>query len=146
MFNFLEQQNRIEQFIKDNYKNYLEEYNISEPEVTTDFIDLDRFKNSFTLFIDFSKMNFGSSFDDDCSDAEKLQVSIFLVLRNDTSKNLRDRLLNASSAFYSMIKADNDFGVALSTTVNDLNYFNYVEGTKYIMMGEFSLTLNIEAV
>jgi hypothetical protein len=142
MIDFLEQQEKLELFIKDNYQKYLDKYGIKSFEVTTDFLDFDRYKNDFTLFIDFSKVNFSS--DDDCYDTEKLSVNFFLVVRNDTSKNIKTKLLDSSSALYTMIKENNSLGMFYKTIINEIQFYNYAEGSKYIMIADFDIALELE--
>jgi hypothetical protein len=83
--NFKQQQEAVINYIKDNYKNYLPSH-ITEPEITTEFLDFDKFKSNFTLFIDFARIDFRqSNYADDCEDIEHLALTIYLVHRNNTS-------------------------------------------------------------
>jgi hypothetical protein len=137
------QQETIKEFIENNYSDYLTEYSIELPKITTEVLDFDKFKSSFTLFLDFNKINIEDS--DDCGDIEKLNITIFLVVRNDTIDNLRKKLLNATSAFIDMRKSDNSFGTAMRSKVNNIDFYNFAaDGTKYINIAAFDITLDIE--
>jgi hypothetical protein len=140
---FFEQQNKIIDCIKNNYGTYLG--NISLPEVITDMLDFDKYKNDFSLFVEMSKLNFNrSSFDDDCGDIETLNITCYLVFRNKSPQELNKNLLNASYAFYRLLSKHNTLDVAEKTTINEVNFYKYVEGTKNIVCSEFDLTLEIE--
>ncbi|MDR1159841.1 MAG: hypothetical protein LBK69_04365 [Syntrophomonadaceae bacterium] len=142
--NFKDQQTALISFLSTNYKNYLPAY-ISEPGITTEFLDFDKFKGDFTLFIDFSQIDFQqSNYKDDCGDIEHLSLTVYLARRNNTSTILQSDILDAAYAFYEMIKNDSSLGIAQSTTINSIDFFRYVEATKYICVAEISLSLTIE--
>jgi hypothetical protein len=141
---FKEQQDTLIDFIKDNYKNYLPSH-IDEPEITQEFLDFDRFKNDFTIFIDFSKIGFpNSNYKDDCGDIENLSVVIYLVHRNNQSAILNELNLDASFAFYKMIQENPSLGIAQETMIESLDFYKYIEGQKYLVCTEINLSLNIE--
>jgi hypothetical protein len=142
--NFKEQQNTIINFIKNNYKKYLPPY-ISEPEITTDFLDFDKYKGNFTLFIDFSQIDFRqSNYEDDCRDIENLSLVIYLVHRNNQSTILNDNNLETAYSFYELLKENQSLGIAQNTTINSIDFYKYVEGTKYLVCSEINLSLDIE--
>jgi hypothetical protein len=139
--NFKEQEEKLIQFITDNYRNY---YSL-EPEIVMDFLDFDKYKKDFTLFIDFSRIDFRqSNYDDDCGDIEHLLVTIYLVRRNDTPAKIQADLLDASWALYKMIRDKLSLGIAQNTSINSIDFYRYVEGTKYLVCSEFTLSLDIE--
>jgi hypothetical protein len=142
--NFKDQQNAIINFISNNYKTYLPPQ-ISEPEITTEFLDFDRFKNDFTLFIDFAQIDFRqSNYQDDCGVIEHLSLVIYLAHRNNQSKVLQDNNLTSAYAFYEMLIKNSRLGVAQSTTINSIDFYNWVEGNKYLVISEINLSLDIE--
>jgi hypothetical protein len=142
--NFKDQQTALISFLSTNYKNYLPAY-ISEPDITTEFLDFDRFKGDFTLFIDFSQINFQqSNYEDDCGDIEHLSLTVYLARRNNISATLQSDILDAAYSFYEMIKNDQRLGIAQSTTIDSIDFFKYVEATKYICVAEIDLSLNVE--
>jgi hypothetical protein len=142
--NFREQQEEIINFITTNYPTYLPPI-IPAPEITTEFLDFDRFKNDFTLFIDFSRIDFQQSrYDDDCGDIEHLSLVVYLVHRNNKSEILQDKNLESSWAFYTMIKENIGLDVAQDSTIESIDFYNYVEGSKYLVITEMNLSLSIE--
>jgi hypothetical protein len=142
--NFKEQQTAIINFITTNYPGYLPP-DITTPEITTEFLDLDKFKNDFTLFIDFSQINFrNSAYDDDCGDIENLSLIIYLVHRNNTCKILQNKKLDSAYSFYNMVKKTNNLGVAQNISIDSIDFYNWVEGTKYLVVTEINLSLIIE--
>jgi hypothetical protein len=141
--NFKEQQTALINFITDNYKNYLPAH-VSEPEITIEFLDFDKFKGDFTLFIDFARIDFPqSNYEDDCEDIENLSLTIYLVHRNNKSEILQANNLDASYSFYEMIKDKPRLGIAQNTTIDSIDFYKNVEGTKYLVCSEFTLSLLI---
>jgi hypothetical protein len=141
---FKEQQDTLINFIKDNYKNYLPSH-ITEPEITTEFLDFDKFKNNFTLFIDFTKIGFpNSNYDDDCGDIENLSLTVYLVHRNNQSAILNELNLDTSFAFYKMIQENQSLGIAEKTNIESIDFYKYTEGNKYLVCTEINLILEVE--
>jgi len=135
-------QTKIIEYIDSNYERYLSKYGIKKPQITTDFIDLDKYKNNFTLFIDFNKINFNKTkFTDDCSRSMQFQISIYLVFRNNTSEKLKEIMLDGASAFYSLM---NNTDFTQEVTITELNNYNIVEGSKFIVISEFTMNIGIE--
>jgi hypothetical protein len=142
--NFYDQQNAIINFLTINYKKYLPP-SIMEPEITDEFLDFDKFKKDFTLFIDFNRIDFRSSnYDDDCGDIEHLSLVIYLVHRNNTSRILNENNLASAYAFYEMLKENSRLGVADNTTIDSIDFYKYVEASKYLMCTEINLSLDVE--
>jgi hypothetical protein len=122
--NFKEQQTKIIDYIKANYKKYI---TISEPIYTTEFLDFDKFKGNFTFFIDFNQIKFPSSqYEDDCKNVEQLALTVYLVFRNAQSDVLKENCLDASWSFYKMIgdlqiETINDF------SIESIDLYDYVD-------------------
>ena len=125
----LEQEKFIQLIDKNSFK--------IKPEITMEFLDLDKFKNDFTLFVEFSNLTFGNKLDDDCQQYGNLTVQCYLVFRNNPSKQLNENLLEATDEFYRLLK-DNDI------KINSLDFYNYATGTKYIVASEFNISLDIK--
>jgi len=143
MLDLKQLQSDIVKYIEENYQNYLNEYNIYDFIIRLDFLDLDRFKNNFNIFIDFNKINFNQSkFTDDCCKSMQFQVSFYLVHRNDKSENLMDRMLNSATAFCKLMNDDISFAQEL--IIESLQNYNIVEGTQNIVISEFNIRLDIE--
>jgi hypothetical protein len=144
MISFFEQQEKIKEFIENNYKEQLDEYNIKMPLIVADFLDLDKYKGDFTLFIDFDKLEFPvTQYSDDCELIEKLSIKFFLVMRNDTHIKLKENLLNATFAFYKMYRNNPRFNISDNTTLLATNFFDYVEATKYIVASEIGMSMEV---
>jgi hypothetical protein len=144
MVNFREQKEKILEFIEKNYINYLpDEFKIFE--LTTDFLDFDKFKNNFTVFVDFSQINFRqSNYEDDCEDIEHLALKIYLVHRNNQNEILQSNNLDAAFAFYQMIKDNPSLGIAQKIVIESIYFYKYVEGQKYLVCTEINLSRDIE--
>jgi hypothetical protein len=141
---FKEQQDALVQFIIDNYGACLPAH-IPAPEITTEFLDFDKFKGDFTLFVDFEKITIGQSkYADDCSDGESLSVTIYLVRRNNTHAVLQADILDAAWAFYQLVKNKPSMGISVHTAIDGITMYKYVEGTKYLVCSEITLTLDTE--
>ena len=129
--NLKQEQEQFVEFIKNNY-------NVN-CDITTEFLDLDKFKSDITLFIGFDNINFElSKYDDDCMNYGKLNVSCYLVVRNDTPSNLNNKLLESTDEFYKLIENENYIDL------KNIEFFNYVSGNKYIVATEFTLGLLIK--
>jgi hypothetical protein len=146
MINFRGTQERFIQFLEDNYKNYLPEYLADKNiEYVDDFLDFDQYKNDFTMFIDFSKIDFrNGGYDDDCHKTINMEIEIYIVRRNNKSKILRADTLDAASSFCRMILSENSYmDLALNANINSIDFYNYVEGNKNLVCAEISLSLTV---
>jgi len=128
-----------------NYEKYLNDYNIKPPKITTEYIDFDKFKNDFVLYMEFDSSSFplADKNNDDCSQTELLKINIYLVFRNDTPKNLNNKTMDATSAFYSMAKELNISGLVFSS-ISKIDFFKYIEGTANIYASKITLDLSLE--
>jgi len=136
-------QEKIIGYIEADYEKYLDRYGMGKPHVSTEFMDLDRHKRDFTLFIDFNRIGFAKGkFADDCSRSAQIGISVFLVFRNAAPEKLREAMLDGASAFYDLMA---NCGIAQETAISELNNFSIVEGSKFIAISEFSLTFEMEA-
>jgi hypothetical protein len=139
--NFKEQQIKIIDYIKANYKNYI---SIPEPIYTIEFIDFDKFKGDFTFFIDFNRINFPSSqYEDDCKNVEQLALTVYLAFRNAQSNVLKENCLDASWAFYKMI-GDLRINTINDFSIESIDFYDWVEGSKCLVISEISCVLNID--
>jgi len=133
------------EYISKNYEGYLKTFNIDQPFYTTEFLDFDKFKKKFICYIEFDTTNFpiNNQFNDDCSQVANLFVNIFLAFREDTPENLNTKMLNATSAFFQMIK--NKRAKNINTAeINRIDFFKYVEGSTNIVASKIVLEMNIE--
>jgi hypothetical protein len=142
--NFRKQQEKLIQFISCNYKNYLPD-SVPEPEITTEFLDFDKFKGGFTVFADFARIDFRqSAWKDDCGDMEHLSVTLYLVHRNNQASVLNDNNMDSAYAFYEMFRDKPGLGIACNAAIDGIEFFKYAEGTKYLVCSEINLSLDIE--
>ena len=144
MIDFKQQQDDLNNYIKDNFPKFLKEHKIEEPFYTNEYLDFDKIKKNFALFLEFDNSTFPTTgnFIDDCSDTEKLLVNVFLVFRNDTPENLNTKMLNATSAFWNMIRLE-QFD-AITTHINKIEFFKYVEGNMNLMSSKITIELTKE--
>jgi hypothetical protein len=141
---FREQQEQLVEFLKENYTGYLPAH-INDPLFTTEFLDFDKFKGDFTVFVDFSRLDFRQSpFRDDCADVEHLSVNMYLLRRNNTSQILKNDILDAAFSLYRMVRAAPDMGISLNTVIESIDFYDYIEGTKNLVCAEFSLSMEVE--
>jgi hypothetical protein len=141
--NFREQQEILIRFITDNYKKYLPAH-VIEPEITTEFLDFDKFKKDFTLFIDFARIDFRqSNYEDDCEDIEHLALTTYLVHRNNKGEVLQSNNLDSAYSFYEMVRENPGLGVAENTAIESIDFYNYVEGNKFLVVSEINFSLQV---
>jgi hypothetical protein len=141
---FKEQQNTIVAFLTENYNEYLPA-SLKNPTFTKDFLDFDKYKGDFTVFVDFERIDFRqSNYEDDCRDIEHLSMTVYLVHRNNQSEILNEKNLDAAFSFYELIKDKPALGVAQNTVIESMDFYRYVEGAKYLVCSEIALSLQIE--
>jgi hypothetical protein len=140
---FREQQEAIIAFIKNNYNNYLPSH-LHNPTYTKDFLDFDKFKDNFTVFIDFSQIDFRqSNYNDDCEDTEHLSLTVYLVHRNNQSEILQSNNLDSAYSFYKMIKDKLNLIFVNEITIDSIDFFNWAEGNKYLVVSKIELSLQV---
>jgi hypothetical protein len=143
MIDFKKQKDSIVNYITLNYPTIINDYNteailiINEPTITTEYLDFDRFKKDFCLFVELDTLNFNTTkFDDDCEKAEIAIYNFYLVLRGDTVSNLDEKLMNASSLFYELMK-EVDIESVKQSTIRSVDFFKYIEGSNNIVASKF---------
>ena len=138
MIDFKKKLDSIKDFMEKTYPKYLETFKLEAPFITTEFLDFDKIKAPFCLFLEFDRITFASPYADDCQGIANISCDVFLVFRNDTIANLDEKLLNASSAFHELFRCER-IPIADGITVNETNFFRYVEGRNTIMASKFSM-------
>jgi hypothetical protein len=142
MVSFKEQIEKIIEFIITNYNDFLPQ-DLQNPTYTTDFLDFDKFKNNFTVFIDYARIDFRqSSFDDDCEDVEHLSLTVYLVHRNNKSETLQNNNLTSAYGFYRMLK-EKRLIIAKDINIESIDFYNWAEANKFLVVSEFTLSLQI---
>jgi hypothetical protein len=141
---FRKQEEIITDYLKNNFEKYLQEFNLKAPEVVNDFLDFDKYKQSFIVFIDFDEVDFPQSgFNDSCSKTQRLAINFYLVFRNDAPANLQTKMLDATSAFCEMMW-EFDARKFLSSRVNKIHFFKFIEGANNIMSSKFTVEFEVE--
>ena len=142
MIDFKKKLDSIKDFMEKTYPRYLETFDLEAPFITTEFLDFDRFKNSFCLFIEYDRVSFTSPYADDCGGIAKIFCDVFLVFRNDAIANLDEKLMNASSALYELFRCER-IDMADGINIQDANFFKYVEGNRHLVASKFSMEFDI---
>jgi hypothetical protein len=142
--NFLSQQNRVIQYIKERYEAYIPEGYAPPNNYTCDFLDLDNYKNSFTIFFDFSYYTFSLKTNE--SELQEFILTVYLIARNDKPKKLREKILEYTTAFYQMFDySEQCFDGAVDYgAITSIDFYDIVEGSKNLKAAEITLTLRNE--
>lgn len=142
--NFLEQQDRILDYIQNHYEEYIPEGYGPPDNYTSDFMDLDKYKNDFTVFFDFGTYTFSLKTNE--SELQEFILTTNLVVRNDKSEKLRKKILEYVTAFYQMFdQSDQCFDGAVDYgKINSITFFDWVEGSKNLKVAEIELLLRNE--
>lgn len=140
---FFELQEKIENYIKENFSAYLENEKLSLPVFVSDYLDLDKYKASFTVFFDFDSYNFENLTNE--SMKANLTLDLFFVCRNGTSTTLKKKLMNYVSKFYSFFYSERSFGGIVDFgTITEINNYDAVQGDKGIKISQITLNLEVE--
>ena len=141
--NFRNKFNIIKNFIEENYPKYLEAFNIKSPMVTDEFLDFDKFKQNFMLFIEFQNVNFrADDYEDDCVKIARISCDIFLVFRNATVEALRNNMLDATSALYELFRCEK-INIAHGINIDSTEFFNYIEGRNSLVASKTPIEFDI---
>jgi hypothetical protein len=141
MIDFLEHQNNIVLYITNNFNKYNTDEEIKN--FTTDFIDFDLHKGNATIFFDFGQYNFER--ETNTSELLTAEISVYIAVRNNTSDNLRKKMLNYTTALYKMIEKDFSLGDNVDFSfINNITFYEYTEGGKHLKIAEVNLHLSSE--
>jgi hypothetical protein len=142
--NFLEQQDRIIEYIKNHYQEHIPEAYPAPNDYTSEFLDLDKFKNGFTVFFDFGGYTF--NWETNESELQEIELTVYLVVRNDTPGKLREKMLHYATAFYQMFDASVQCfdGAVDYGKISDITFYDLVEGSKGIKIAEITIILRSE--
>jgi len=144
MINFRNKLETIKGFIEANYPEYLKHFNIKPPVVTCEFLDFDKFKQEFMLFIEFNNVAFNADdYEDDCISIARVSCDIFLVFRNATVESLREKMLDATSALYELFRCER-IKIAHNINIDSTEFFNYVEGRNCLIASKMPVEFDIE--
>lgn len=138
---FSQIEKQITDFISENFPAFLRD-GLEKPKFINDFLDLDKYKFSNTVFFEFNSWNF--DYLQTHEQNGKLDFNLFIVCRND--KNLKEKCLNYATDFYRFFEetGKNLNGLADFGKINYLTMFDAFEGNPEIKVTELTITLNLE--
>jgi len=144
MVNFREKLDTIKDFIETNYHKYLEAFNIGKtPMITCEYLDFDKFKNDFMLFIDFNNINLNEDrYEDDCISIARVSTDIYLVFRNAQTETLRANMMDATSALYELFRCER-IDIAHNINIDSVEFFHYVEGRNTLVASKTPITFDV---
>lgn len=146
MIDFYNKQLQIESYIQEKFNGYLTEKELSVPDrYTSETIDLDKFKNSTTVFFAWT----GIDFDDLSNETQnqKLKLEIAFCCRNGTEKDLQKKWFDYASNFYNWFYNSgkrNFNGLIDYGTIQTVEPYTAAEGNKYIKFINLVIELNLE--
>jgi hypothetical protein len=140
--NFREQQDAIIQYIKNEYGKYTGSLPAPD-DYTTEFPDLDRYRNNCTVFIGFGGYRFEN--ETNSSELQEIDMSVCLVVRGAAPEQLREKMLDYTTAFYEMFYANRSLGGAVDYgRIDAVNFYEYAEGSQSVKAAEIGLVLHSE--
>ncbi|EMB20700.1 hypothetical protein HMPREF9723_02160 [Treponema denticola OTK] len=143
--NFLDQQEKIQEYIKKNYKIVLSELSLEDVnDYIDDYLDFDKYTKAKILFFDFGKYKFNSLSNE--SNEEEFEFKIYIAFRNGKAKDLKSLMLKYTAAFYEMFERSggNFNGVADFGVIEDITFYNATEANINIKLSEISIKLKTE--
>ncbi|MCL2218235.1 MAG: hypothetical protein FWB91_14625 [Defluviitaleaceae bacterium] len=144
MIDFRKKLDTVKDFVETNYHKYLEAFDVKKaPFITCEFLDFDKFKNDFTLFIDFDRISLSEDrYEDDCVHIARVSCDVYLVFRNAAVETLRANMMDATSALYEMFRCER-IDIAHNINIDGVGFFHYVEGNKNLVSSKTPVTLDI---
>lgn len=142
---FKTQQDAIKTYIESHLPDVLTEMNLSNIDAyIDDWLDLDKYKKSKQLFYAFGMYNFDNLSNE--SESEDFEFSVYLVFRNGKTENLRNMMLNYSTAFYKMfdVSGCNLGGISDSGKIQSLGLYPMAEGHPDVKVAEITIRLYTE--
>lgn len=147
--NFKKLQENIKDFIENKFPDAVESADLSPIDnFIADFIDLDKYKNSNLVFIDFVNYHF-DNLTLDTQDME-FTFKFYIVLRGNTALNLKDALLDYVGCFYNFFYSEScnrsfdgliDIGL-----ITDVDIYNAALGNVNIKVAEFTVNCKLEDI
>ena len=143
--NFLDQQEKIKNFVQENYKIVLSELSLEDVnDYIDDYLDFDKYTKAKILFFDFGKYKFNSLSNE--SNEEEFEFKIYIAFRNGKAKDLKSLMLKYTAAFYEMFErsSGNFKGIADFGVIEDITFYNATEANINIKLSEISIKLKTE--
>lgn len=147
MIDFYNKQKEIETYIQENFNNYLTKNTIGLPDkYTSESIDLDKFKNSTTVFFAWTGIDFDNLTNE--TQNQKRTLEIAFCCRNGTETDLQKKAFDLASSFYNWFydeDCDRNFnGLIDYGTILSVEPYTAAEANKYIKFINLVLELNLE--
>lgn len=145
MIDFLQQQDRIKNYVTYNYPKILEELNL--PDVgayISDFIDLDKYTKSTQLFFDFGDYQFSNLSNE--SNTQEITAHIYLTFKNKKSTELHELMMKYAACFYELVERSNQSfdGVVDFVRVAGVRFYDAAEADLNIKVADITLTIVTE--
>ena len=139
-----EHQKKIVDFVEANYASFLPPGLDAPTLYVDDFMDLDKFKGKVTVFFSFPDYTFTNLTNE--SEESKIDMSILIVVRNDTSENLKSKMLQYTTAMYKMFdESRRSFGGLVDFgNVESINFYQACEGNTSVKVAELAFKLTKE--
>jgi hypothetical protein len=136
---YQEKENQITEYVKNNFNNFVESVNIDH--YINEYLDFDLYTFNRIIFFKFEDYEYQELTNE--SNLETSSLTIFIVIRNDTEKNLHKQLREYASSFYNMFEASNNNfgGIVDQGMINNVSFFDAVEGNKNIKLAKIDSTL-----
>lgn len=142
---FLNQQEKIKKYIKENYKLVLSELSLEDVnEYIDDYLDFNKYTKAKQLFFDFGKYKFNSLSNE--SNEEEFEFKIYIAFKNGKAKDLKSLMLKYTAAFYEMFERSggNFKGISDFGSIEDVTFYNATEANINIKLSEISVKLKTE--
>jgi hypothetical protein len=141
--NYGKLQDRIKNYIETKYPGALPEGLPVPDAYIDDVIDLDSYKKNCMFFYDFGKYSYEGLSNE--SDSQSIDFTVYIVVRNGKSVELKKNLLSYAGYFFDFIKNSGGLGGAVDLTeIKNVTFFNNVTGISSIKAAAIELELTSE--
>jgi hypothetical protein len=142
--NYEEKENKIIDYVRDNFNSFTNDDNIDH--YINEYLDFDLYTMNKIIFFQFENYEYQEL--TNSSNLETANMSVFIVIRNDTEKNLHKKLRIFASAFYNMFEKSgcNFNGIVDQGMITNVFFYDAVEANKNIKLCKFDLTLYKETI
>jgi len=149
MMDLLRVERNIVDYIDENCEKHLERFGLEKPQITREFLNLDKFKKKFTCFVNLhdSGITFSDNgYQTDCQKTMTIRMSIFLLFRDDLPEIMEERMLNGASAFYELLNhPQNRYCLPFNEmAVRELKTFPIVAANKHLLGAELEIEIDVD--
>lgn len=147
IMDFLTLENNIENYISQNFNDYLGDELPAIDSFVDDFIDLDKYKKSNILFYDFQDFSF-TDLSFESRDVSGM-LHVYFVVRNASSSVLKQRAAGYTTAFYNFFydetKCNRNFnGLTDLGIISSVSFYNAAEANTGIKVVDIAININLE--